>query len=65
MAAKRKVGGGRGAGRPALMAKPIAFTVTIDRSDYDALGAIAKAKGASLASVVRDALGSYAKRKRS
>lgn len=67
MAAKRKAGIGgarRGAGRPALMGKPVVFSVTIDRSDYDALAAIAEEQGASLASVVRAALGSYARRKR-
>jgi hypothetical protein len=46
------------------MRDPVAFTVTVDREDYDALSKEAESQGVTLASVVREVLRSHSRRRR-
>jgi hypothetical protein len=46
------------------MREPVAFTVTVDRDLYDALASDAEARGVTLASIVREALRGYSRRRR-
>ncbi len=67
MAARKKgrLGGRRpGAGRKPILREPVSFTGDIERADIEALEAIADERGASLASVVREAVGAYLKRRK-
>ncbi len=67
MASRRKgsVGGARpGSGRPALFEERQGLTVQLERTDYDALGALADARGVSIGTVVREAVAAYLARRR-
>lgn len=67
VAGRKKTGRGGarpGAGRPALMRDPVVFSVTVERNDYDALSTEAESRGVTLATVVREALRAYARRRR-
>jgi len=68
LVAKRKKsgrGGARiGAGRPALMREPVVFSITAERSAYEALAKEAELQGVTLATIVREALQAYARRRR-
>ena len=46
------------------MRKPVVFSVTIDQADYEALRELAEAREVTLATVVREALGTYVARRR-
>ena len=64
--AKRKpsgLGGWRpGAGRKPTLHDPVSFTGEIERADMEVLGEIAKQRGVSIASLVRNAVATYVKR---
>ncbi len=60
-----KRGGKRpGAGRPPTLNDPVRFIMTIERSEIDALEAIARERGQSIASLVRSAVTAYLRRRR-
>ncbi len=62
---KGTLGGWRpGAGRKPVLKDAVSFTGDIERRDMEALEAIARQKGASVASLVREALAAYLKRRR-
>jgi hypothetical protein len=62
---KGKRGGKRpGAGRPPTLNDPVRFLVTFERTEIDALEAIAKERGQSIASLVRSAVTAYLRRRR-
>ncbi len=62
---KGKRGGKRpGAGRPSTLNDPVRFLVTIERTEIDALEAIAKEREQSIASQVRSAVTAYLRRRR-
>ncbi len=65
--ARRKVkgtwGGWRpGAGRKPTLKDPISFTGELERADVDYLEKIAEKRGASVASLVRNAVAAYVQR---
>jgi hypothetical protein len=61
---KGKRGGKRpGAGRPPTLNDPVRFLVTIERTEIDALEAIAKERDQSIASLVRSAVAAYLRRR--
>jgi hypothetical protein len=63
---KGKRGGKRpGAGRPPTLNDPVRFLVTFERTEFDALEAIAKERDQSIASLVRSAVAAYLRRRRS
>ncbi len=68
VAARRKKGtwGGwrPGAGRKPRLTDPVGFSLELERADVDSLQAIARRRGASVASLVREALAAYLKRRR-
>ena len=51
-----------GAGRKPTLHDPVSFTAHFERSDIEALEAIAGQRGVSVASVMRAALSAYVKR---
>ena len=66
--ATKKVKNGRGgrrpgAGRKPTLRDPVTFSVTVERSVYRRLEALAKRKKGPLAAVVRDALAVYVARR--
>ena len=62
---KSRRGGWRpGAGRKPLLNEPVSFTGDIERADIEALEAIADEREVSLASVVREAVSAYLKRRK-
>jgi hypothetical protein len=67
MASRRKTGswGGRreGAGRKPEVENPRRLTVDFEAPDFEAIAAIAKKAGRSLASVVREAVSAYLRRR--
>ncbi len=52
-----------GAGRKPTLRYPVSFTGDIERADMDALEAIARKEGASVASLVREAVSAFLKRR--
>jgi hypothetical protein len=67
--ARRKIkgtwGGWRpGAGRKPTLTDPISFTGELERADVDYLEAIAKKRGVSVASLVRNAVAAYVQRQK-
>ena len=63
---KGKRGGKRpGAGRPPTLNDPVRFILTIERTEIDALEAIAQERDQSIASLVRSAVKAYLRRRRS
>ena len=68
VAARRKKGtwGGwrPGAGRKPRLKDPVGFSLELERADVDSLQAIARRRGAPVASLVREALAAYLKRRR-
>lgn len=68
--ARRKIkgtwGGYRpGAGRKPTLKDPVSFTGDLERTDVDFLESIARSRGVSVASLVRNAVATYVKRQRS
>ncbi len=62
---KRTWGGWRpGAGRKPRLKEPVGFSLELEKADVDSLQEIAREKGASVASLVRAAVGAYLKRRR-
>ena len=53
-----------GAGRKPTLEDPVSHTLDLERSDADALKAIAAEKDVSVASLVRAAVSTYLKRRR-
>ncbi len=53
-----------GAGRKPVLRDPLSFTGDIERRDMEALEAIGRERGVSVASLVRDAVAAYLKRRR-
>jgi hypothetical protein len=53
-----------GAGRKPTLRDPVSFTGDIERTDMDALEAIAEERAVSVASLVRKAVVAYVKRQR-
>ena len=68
MAARRPAGkhGGKraGAGRPATLEDPIRFLVSFEKRDIEALEEIADDQDRSVASLVRQAVSAFLKRRR-
>ena len=67
VATRKKSGRGGwrpGAGRKPILHEAVSFTGDIERADIEALEAIADERGVSLASVVREALSAYLKRRK-
>ena len=68
VAAKRRKGswGGRrpGAGRKPTLKEPVSITGDLERADAEALEAIAEDRGVSVASLVREAVAAYLRRRR-
>ena len=50
-----------GAGRKPVLADPVSFTGDIERTDMNALEAIAEERAVSVASLVRNAVAAYVK----
>ena len=67
MSGKRTKGarGGRrpGAGRKPILEDPVRFTLDIESADFDAIEAIAEDRNVSTASLVRQLVRSYLKRR--
>jgi hypothetical protein len=62
---KGKRGGKRpGAGRPPTLKDPVRFIMSFERTEIDALEAIAKERDQSIASLVRSAVTAYLRRRR-
>ncbi len=62
---KGTLGGWRpGAGRKPRLKDPVGFSLELEKADVDSLQEIARKKGASVASLVRAAVGAYLKRRR-
>ena len=62
---KGKRGGARpGAGRPPVVHDPVRFTLDLERPDFEALEEIADQRGRSIASLVREAVGAFLKRRK-
>jgi hypothetical protein len=62
---KGKRGGKRpGAGRPPTLKDPVRFILSIERTEIDALEAIAKERDQSIASLVRSAVTAFLQRRR-
>ena len=62
---KGTLGGWRpGAGRKPVLKDAVSFTGDIERRDVEALEAIGRERGVSVASLVRDAVAAYLKRRR-
>ena len=62
---KRTWGGWRpGAGRKPRLKDPVGFSLELEKADVDSLQEIAQKHGASVASLVREAVGAYLKRRR-
>jgi hypothetical protein len=60
-----KWGGRRpGAGRKPALQDPVSFTLEVERPEIEALEAIAAERRISIASVVREAISAYLKRRR-
>ncbi len=53
-----------GAGRKPRLKDPVGFSLELEKADVDSLQEIAREKGASVASLVRAAVGAYLKRRR-
>ena len=53
-----------GAGRKPTLMDPVSFTGDLERPDADALEAIARERGVSVASLVRRAVSAYVKRQK-
>ncbi len=53
-----------GAGRKPTMKDPVSFTGDVERADMDALEAMAEKRVVSVASLVRDAVKAFLKRRR-
>ena len=63
---KRQHGGKRpGAGRPPSLEDPVRFILSLERTDIEALEEIAEERGQSIASLVRQAVATFLKRRRS
>ena len=52
-----------GAGRKPVLREPVSFTGDIERRDMEALEVIGRERGASVASLVREAVAAYLKRR--
>jgi hypothetical protein len=62
---KGTLGGWRpGAGRKPTLREPVSFTGDVERADMEALEAIAEEKGVSVASLVREAVKAFLRRRR-
>jgi hypothetical protein len=67
MAARRKGSRGgarRGSGRHRIFEDRQGLTVQLERADYDALAGLAHERGASIGTVVRDAIRTYLARQK-
>ncbi len=68
MAVQKSTGkrGGRrpGAGRPPTLEDPVRFIMAVERAEMEALEAIARERGQSIASLVRSAITAYLRRRR-
>ena len=63
---KKSTWGGRrpGAGRKPVLNDPVHYTGDIERAEIEALEEIAEKRGVSVASLVREAVSAYLKRRR-
>jgi hypothetical protein len=63
---KKSTGGGRilRRGRPPTLEDPVRFILTIERREIDAIRKIARRKGQTTASVVREAVSAHLKSQR-
>ena len=66
VAKKKKTRGGwrPGAGRKPILSDRVSLTVYVDSEQYDQLAELAEEKEQSLASIAREAITAYLKRKR-
>jgi len=67
VASRKKSGRGgarEGAGRRKIVKDPVRLTVDHERADFELLEAIADERGTSIASVVREAVRAYVRRRR-
>ncbi len=63
---KKRIWGGKrlGVGRKPTLKDPVSFTGDLERPDAEALEVIARARGVSVASLVRRAVSAYVKRQK-